>query len=74
MLKDAAKNKPNIDVVKLHKSEGVVPRNPKYRQKTRSFRIKVNYFSDNKTWKFLDSTFKSQCFNTRRCLVGNMRN
>uniref|UniRef100_A0A0E0NBR2 Protein CLP1 homolog n=1 Tax=Oryza rufipogon TaxID=4529 RepID=A0A0E0NBR2_ORYRU len=44
MLKDAAKNKPNIDVVKLHKSEGVVPRNPKYRQKTRSFRIKEYFY------------------------------
>ena len=41
MLKDAVQSKPNIDVVKLHKSEGVVLRNSKYRQKTRSFRIKV---------------------------------
>jgi hypothetical protein len=41
MLKDAVQNKPNINVVKLHKSEGVVPRNSKYRQKTRSSRIKV---------------------------------
>uniref|UniRef100_A0A0D9VDT1 Protein CLP1 homolog n=1 Tax=Leersia perrieri TaxID=77586 RepID=A0A0D9VDT1_9ORYZ len=44
ILKDAARNKPNIDVVKLHKSEGVVPRNPKYRQKTRSFRIKEYFY------------------------------
>jgi len=40
MLKDAVQSKPNIDVVKLQKSEGVVLRNSKYRQKTRSFRIK----------------------------------
>ncbi|XP_006647074.3 protein CLP1 homolog [Oryza brachyantha] len=44
ILKDATKNKPGIDVVKLHKSEGVVPRNPKYRQKTRSFRIKEYFY------------------------------
>ncbi|KAG8044462.1 hypothetical protein GUJ93_ZPchr0121g47 [Zizania palustris] len=42
MLKDAVQSKPNIDVVKLHKSEGVVLRNPKYRQKNRSFRIKAD--------------------------------
>ncbi|WVZ51867.1 hypothetical protein U9M48_002970 [Paspalum notatum var. saurae] len=41
MLKDA---KPNIDVVKLHKSEGVVLRNSKYRQRTRSFRIKEYFY------------------------------
>jgi polyribonucleotide 5'-hydroxyl-kinase len=45
MLKDAVQSKSNIDVVKLHKSEGVVLRNTKYRQKTRSFRIRVSYFS-----------------------------
>lgn len=44
MLKDAVQSKSNIDVVKLHKSEGVVLRNSKYRQRTRSFRIKVSYF------------------------------
>ncbi|TVU33077.1 hypothetical protein EJB05_24862 [Eragrostis curvula] len=43
MLKDAVQSKPNIDVVKLHKSEGVVLRNSKYRQKTRSFRIKARF-------------------------------
>jgi hypothetical protein len=43
MLKDAVQSKPNIDVVKLQKSEGVVLRNSKYRQKTRSFRIKVSF-------------------------------
>lgn len=50
MLKDAVQSKANIDVVKLHKSEGVVLRNSKYRQKTRSFRIKVNCFSENRMW------------------------
>jgi hypothetical protein len=43
MLKDAVQSKPNIDVVNLQKSEGVVLRNSKYRQKTRSFRIKVSF-------------------------------
>lgn len=42
MLKDALKNKPNVDVVKLHKSGGVVSRNAKVRQKARSYRIKVS--------------------------------
>jgi len=31
-----------VDIVKLHKSGGVVPRNPKVRQKARSFRIRVS--------------------------------
>ncbi|CAM0946097.1 unnamed protein product [Alopecurus aequalis] len=44
MLKDAVRSKPNINVIKLHKSEGVVPRNSKYRQKTRSFRIKEYFY------------------------------
>ncbi|CAL4889135.1 unnamed protein product [Urochloa decumbens] len=44
MLKDAVQSKPNIDVVKLQKSEGVVLRNSKYRQKTRSFRIKEYFY------------------------------
>lgn len=41
MLKDVLKNKPNVDVVKLQKSGGVVSRNPKLRQKSRSYRIRV---------------------------------
>lgn len=41
MLRDVLKNKPNIDVVKLQKSGGVVSRNAKVRQKSRSCRIKV---------------------------------
>nr|CAB3446112.1 unnamed protein product [Digitaria exilis] len=44
MLKDAVQSKPNIDVVKLQKSEGVVLRNSKYRQKSRSFRIKQYFY------------------------------
>lgn len=42
MLKDVLKNKPNVDVVKLQKSGGVVSRNAKYRQKARSYRIRVS--------------------------------
>lgn len=42
MLKDVLKNKPNVDVVKLQKSGGVVSRNAKVRQKSRSHRIKVS--------------------------------
>ena len=32
MLKDVLKGKENVDIVKLHKSREVVPRNYKYRQ------------------------------------------
>ncbi|XP_073116674.1 protein CLP1 homolog isoform X2 [Elaeis guineensis] len=41
MLKEVLKSKPNVDVVKLHKSGGVVLRNAKVRQKARSFRIRA---------------------------------
>ncbi|XP_041008374.1 protein CLP1 homolog isoform X2 [Juglans microcarpa x Juglans regia] len=44
MLKDVLKNKPNVDVVKLQKSGGVVSRNAKVRQKTRSYRIKEYFY------------------------------
>ncbi|XP_028121802.1 protein CLP1 homolog isoform X2 [Camellia sinensis] len=40
MLKDVLKSKPNVDVVKLQKSDGVVSRNAKVRQKARSYRIR----------------------------------
>lgn len=42
MLKAVAKSKPNVDVVKLQKSGGVVSRNAKYRQKSRGYRIRVS--------------------------------
>ena len=42
MLKAVLKNKPNVDVVKLHKSGGVVTRNVKVRQKSRSSAIRVS--------------------------------
>ncbi|XP_057982758.1 protein CLP1 homolog isoform X2 [Malania oleifera] len=41
MLKDVLKNKPNVDVVKLQKSGGVVSRNGKVRIKARSYRIRA---------------------------------
>lgn len=41
MLKDVLKSKPNVDVVKLQKSGGVVSRNAKVRQKARGHRIRV---------------------------------
>ncbi|OVA00308.1 Pre-mRNA cleavage complex II Clp1 [Macleaya cordata] len=44
MLKDVLKNKPNVDVVKLQKSGGVVSRNPKLRQKARSYRIREYFY------------------------------
>jgi len=56
MLKDAVQSKPNIDVVKLQKSEGVVLRNSKYRQKTRSFRIKVSFIFLNRICPTIPST------------------
>lgn len=42
MLRDVLKNKPNVDVVKLQKSGGVVSRGAKFRQKARGYRIRVN--------------------------------
>ncbi|XP_010256382.1 PREDICTED: protein CLP1 homolog [Nelumbo nucifera] len=44
MLKDVLKNKPNVDVVKLQKSGGVVSRNAKVRQKARSYRIREYFY------------------------------
>ncbi|KAI7996013.1 hypothetical protein LOK49_LG11G01660 [Camellia lanceoleosa] len=44
MLKDVLKSKPNIDVVKLQKSGGVVSRNAKVRQKARSYRIREYFY------------------------------
>ncbi|KAG8387290.1 hypothetical protein BUALT_Bualt02G0006000 [Buddleja alternifolia] len=44
MLKDVLKNKPNVDVVKLQKSGGVVSRNAKIRQKARAFRIREYFY------------------------------
>ncbi|WOL08760.1 hypothetical protein Cni_G17513 [Canna indica] len=44
MLKDVLKNKPKVDVVKLHKSGGVVLRNQKVRQKSRSLRIREYFY------------------------------
>lgn len=44
MLKDVLKNKPNVDVVKLQKSGGVVARNPKVRQRARSYRIREYFY------------------------------
>ncbi|KAK6118316.1 hypothetical protein DH2020_047887 [Rehmannia glutinosa] len=44
MLRDVLKNKANVDVVKLHKSGGVVSRNAKVRQKARAFRIREYFY------------------------------
>ncbi|XP_050383366.1 protein CLP1 homolog [Argentina anserina] len=44
LLRDVLKNKPNVDVVKLHKSGGVVSRNAKFRQKSRSHRIREYFY------------------------------
>ncbi|KAK6802679.1 hypothetical protein RDI58_000462 [Solanum bulbocastanum] len=45
MLKDVLKNRPNVDVVKLQKSGGVVSRNAKVRQKARGYRIRGVWYS-----------------------------
>lgn len=42
LKKDVLKINPNVDVVKLQRSGGVVSRNPKYRQKFRSLRTRVS--------------------------------
>lgn len=43
-LKDVLKSKSNVDVVKLHKSGGVVARDKEFRQSSRTSRIQVNVF------------------------------
>ncbi|XVF16563.1 hypothetical protein REPUB_Repub10bG0042600 [Reevesia pubescens] len=44
MLKAVAKSKPNVDVVKLQKSGGVVSRNAKFRQKARGYKIREYFY------------------------------
>ncbi|KAK1359535.1 hypothetical protein POM88_044009 [Heracleum sosnowskyi] len=44
LLKDVLKSKPNVDVVKLQKSGGVVSRNAKVRQKARGHRIREYFY------------------------------
>ncbi|XP_031121404.1 protein CLP1 homolog [Ipomoea triloba] len=44
MLNYALKSKPNVDVVKLQKSGGVVSRNAKVRQKSRGYRIREYFY------------------------------
>lgn len=44
MLKDVLKSKPKVDVVKLQKSGGVVSRTPKYRKKSRDYRIREYFY------------------------------
>ncbi|KAJ4721561.1 Protein CLP1-like [Melia azedarach] len=44
MLRDVLKNRPNVDVVKLQKSGGVVSRNSKFRQKARSYKIREYFY------------------------------
>ncbi|KAI4351594.1 hypothetical protein L6164_005939 [Bauhinia variegata] len=44
MLKDVLKNGPKVDVVKLQRSGGVVSRNAKFRQKSRSYRIREYFY------------------------------
>ncbi|KAL5722601.1 polynucleotide 5'-hydroxyl-kinase [Ranunculus cassubicifolius] len=44
LKRDVLKNRPNVDVVKLQRSGGVVLRNTKVRQKARSLRIKEYFY------------------------------
>ncbi|XP_048230757.1 protein CLP1 homolog [Ricinus communis] len=44
MLRDVLRSKPNVDVVKLQKSGGVVSRSSKVRQKSRSYRIREYFY------------------------------
>ncbi|KAB2613925.1 CLP1-like protein [Pyrus ussuriensis x Pyrus communis] len=44
MIRNVVKNKPGVDVVKLQKSGGVVSRNAKFRQKSRSHRIREYFY------------------------------
>lgn len=43
LKKDVSKNNPSVDVVKLQRSGGVVSRNAKFRQRTRSYRTRVTH-------------------------------
>lgn len=47
MLRDVLKSKPHIDIVKLHKSGGVVPRNQNAHQNSRSYRIREYFYGLN---------------------------
>ena len=42
MLRDKFKAKPNVDIVKLHKSGGVVARSSKFRQRMRNVKTRVS--------------------------------
>jgi hypothetical protein len=42
MLRDKFKGKPNVDIVKLHKSGGVVARSSKFRQRMRNVKTRVS--------------------------------
>lgn len=44
MLRDVLKSKPNVDVLKLQKSGGVVSRSSKFRQKSRSYKIREYFY------------------------------
>ncbi|KAJ7538449.1 hypothetical protein O6H91_11G048600 [Diphasiastrum complanatum] len=44
MLHDVLKAKPGVDIVKLHKSGGVVARNSKYRQRSRIFKTREYFY------------------------------
>ena len=73
MLKDVLKSKPKVDVVKLQKSWGVVSRTPKYRQKSRSYKIRVTIRNVFFFWSFSSFWFvvklRSQCFVNCFCKV-----
>lgn len=56
MLRDVLKNKTIVDVVKLQRSGGVVSRNAKFRQKARSYRIRVSI------WEIGNFLFLFECY------------
>lgn len=43
LKKDALRHNPNVDIVKLHKSGGVVSRSTKYRKKIQSIRVSPSF-------------------------------
>ena len=50
MLQEVLKERPGVDIVKLHKSGGVVSRNTKYRQRSRIQKTKVTYLVADTIW------------------------
>ena len=72
MLQEVLKERPGVDIVKLHKSGGVVSRNTKYRQRSRIQKTKVTYLVADTIWwictNYQFSRFCDELLNVGLCL------